>query len=504
MGVVGSGLLARPMATYLGDMSKSGWFASCVTIVTLSTILPCSQAADYFGRKPIILISTVGGIVGSIIISRSNSIGMAIAGFCIIGVALGCQSVCYAIPSEVLPRKYRAHGQAATNVTSGLGATIGVLIGGTLTRTGSEPDQFRIFWYINCGAFVLGFLGVLLGYQPPLRELQVTLTTSEKLRRIDWIGNCLIAVGLTLFCLGLGWSGNPYEWSNGHVLGPFITGVIILGAFALYEWRGTSEGILHHGLFGDRNFPLSLIVIFVEGMVFFAVNVYLVFELSIVQQLNPFDGGLRFAVLFIASMVLAFAVGVYTTWTRQLREPLVLGFVLLVVFNVLMVFLKENTPAAASYGYAIIGGAGIGCLLTNAMVTAHMSTPPEMISVTSGLSAAVRVLGGSIGLAIYSAVFSSKLKTELPKNIAAAVLPLGFPPAQLGQLIGAMASGNQAAVAAIPGVNPQLLGAASHALTEAYKASFRNVWLVAAVISGIGVIGEYSTGAEAIIWYSNH
>jgi MFS family permease len=257
MCIAGSGLLAQTMASQLGDQRQYVWFTSCITIVTLSTILPCSQAADYWGRKPIILITTVGGIIGAIIISRAQTIGMAIAGFCIVGVAFGCQSVCYAVPSEVLHRKHRAFGQAAANIASGSGAFVGVLVGGALTRNGNA-ENFRIYWYINCGTFVFGFVGVLFGYNPPPRELQLSLTTSEKLRRMDWIGGSLVAVGLALFSTGLQWSGNPYGWSDGHVLGSFITGVCLLITFCVYEWRGTHEGILHHGLFGDRNFPISM------------------------------------------------------------------------------------------------------------------------------------------------------------------------------------------------------------------------------------------------------
>lgn len=88
------------------------------------------------------------------------------------------------------------------------------------------------------------------------------------------------------------------------------------------------------------------------------------------------------------------------------------------------------------------------------------------------------------------AIFNSTLEKHLGHDIAAAVLPLGFPPSQLKAFIGALASNNQAALAQIQGVTPQIIGAGAHALKLAYLTSFRNVWIAAAAFSGATVIGK--------------
>lgn len=497
MALVGSALLAQPTVAVLGSPDQSIWFTSVITIITLATIFPCSQAADYWGRKVIILSTALGGVVGSIVVSRARSTPTAIAGFCLIAIAFGCQSLCYAIPSEVLHRKHRAYGQAATNVAAGMGAVVGILVGGALTRNGN-PDGFRIFWYINCGVWVLGFAGVLAGYNPPPRELQMSLTTTQKLQFMDWIGNALVAIGLVLLCVGLQWSNNPYPWTDGHVVGPLSSGLFLLVAFCIYEWRCTEEGILHHGLFGDRNFPLAMVMIITEGSAFITTTSFFVFELVVVGHFDSFSAGLRFAVLFLISTAFSFIVGAYTSWTRQIREPLVVGFLLLLIFNILMAYYKTTLSSAASYGYACIGGAGIGCILINAMVAAQMSTPRHMISVTSGLITALRSLGAAIGLAIVNAIFHNSISSELPKRIAAAVLPLGLPPAELGHFIRAFTSRNETALMEIPGFNPIMLGASGIALTEAYRVSFRNTWFAAAGFCAVGIVGRSSVNPTYI------
>ncbi|KAF1923174.1 putative siderophore iron transporter [Didymella exigua CBS 183.55] len=486
MSVVGAGSLGRDMATSLGSPTLSAWFPSSITILTLATILPVSQAADYWGRKNFILGATTLGLVGAIMVSRAQNIATAIAGMVFVGSAYGCQSICYAIPSEVLNRKYRAYGQAAANVSSGIGGMSGVLIGGALVRT--DVQNWRIFWYVAAALFAIGLVGIFFGYNPPKRELEVTMGPREKLGHMDWIGSFLIAAGLVLLVIALQYSGNPYTWRDGHVLGPFISGVLCLAAFGAWEWKGTKSGILDHRLFFGRDFPLAIMAMFVEGLAFFAVTNYFVYELVILHRMDSFTASLRFAVVFIISIVVAFAVGVYTTFTKRIREPLIAGFLSLMSFSILMVFYHPGLPLANSYGYGTVVGTGLGLVLSNLMVAAHMGTPPDMISMSSGLLTAVRSLGGTVGLAINNSIFNNSLKTQIPNRVASAVLPLGFSPQNLGPLIGALSSQSEAAVLAVPGVTAQIAGAAGAALQEAFKVSFSKIWIAAAVFSSVGVI----------------
>jgi hypothetical protein len=78
-----------------------------------------------------------------------------------------------------------------------------------------------------------------------------------------------------------------------------------------------------------------------------------------------------------------------------------------------------------------------------------------------------------------NAVFTSKLSANIGPKIAGAVLPLGFDPQYLPQLIGGLASNNNTAVGLVPGVTPQIIGAGVGGLFEAYAIGFRFVWVSA-------------------------
>lgn len=135
------------------------------------------------------------------------------------------------------------------------------------------------------------------------------------------------------------------------------------------------------------------------------------------------------------------------------------------------------------WGLAVILGMGLGSVLTTLVTAAQFGTPPELISLSVGALLCVRTFGASISLPINNAIFNSQVKKYLGPGIAAAVLPLGLSPDVLGRFIEALSANNQAALAGIPGVTPQIIQAGAHALQAAYVSSFRIMWIMPLVLS---------------------
>lgn len=237
-----------------------------------------AQAADYWGRKGFLVTLSFSGALGGLITARATSMGMAIAGFCLIGTAFGMQLLLHAVVSEVLPRAWRGWAQAIIMLSNALGLFGGLVIGGALNR-GGNPDGCRYYFYIGMALFLATGILCVFAYKPPQRQLQ-KLPLREKLSRLDWVGYGLLAPALVLFCLGLSFL-NPYTWSDPEVSAPFAIGVVLAIALGVYEYWFKEDGMFHHGLFArDRNFAISLICIFSEGIGFFAANQYFAYQVS--------------------------------------------------------------------------------------------------------------------------------------------------------------------------------------------------------------------------------
>ncbi|CZR66918.1 related to potential drug facilitator PEP5 [Phialocephala subalpina] len=488
--VVGAGARAQDISTVLGESSKSVWLTSTIAILTVVLSPPVSQAADYWGRRWFLIILTACGAVGSVIVARADSMNMAIAGEVVAGLSYGAQPLLHAVASEVLPRRYRPFAQGADNLAAALGGIAALLVGGAMTRNGNH-EGFRNYWYFSTAVYLLATILCMILYNPPPQPSQLGLTNIEKLKKLDWIGYILLASGLVLFCTGLSWSQNPYAWTDAHILAPFLIGVALMTGLAIYETKFKKDGMFHHGLFSNGwNFPIALLCVFVEGLSFFAANNYFAFQVSVLYETDSLRTGARYTITFIVYATMSVLAGAFCSKTKMIRFPTVVAFGFMTVFFVCM---ATTTPGSskAVWGYPALLGIGLGIGLCALVTAAQLSTPRELIAITSGLMISIRSLGGSVGLAIYNAIFTAKFTANLGPKIAEAVLPLGLPASSLPAFIGDLAAQNQTALMTVPGVSLEIIGAGVGGLFEAYSLGFRFVWVAAACFMVVATIAAF-------------
>ena len=385
----GASALSRDIAAVVGGSDKSSWIGNSIPIIAVVLSPPISQAADLWGRKWFLVGSTVTGFVGCIIISRTTSMPMAIAGAVFAALSFAAQPLLLAIPSEVVWRRVRPAVQAAANITAALGVVFGLLVGGALTRH-EHPERFRTYWYIVSGLYIASAIACALLYNPPPRELQKRLTQREKLRSLDWIGYALLSTGLVLFCLAMFWSQNPYHWTNAHVLATFLIGICLSACLVLYETKYRKDGMFHHSLFSrSRNFALALGCIFVEGLAFFTGLYYYPYQIGALYTSDPLLGGLRLSMSFLVALPPTGLVGWYCTRKKILRVPVLFSFVGFTLFNVLMATTGPGSNAEA-WGYVVILGFSLGICVGTLTSVAQFATPPELIALATGLFIATR------------------------------------------------------------------------------------------------------------------
>lgn len=109
-------------------------------------------------------------------------------------------------------------------------------------------------------------VGLLVFYYPKRPEGRPKMSLGATLWSFDPVGSVLFISSATLLLLGLDWAGGSYKWHDAHVAATLGVGGALLIAFALYEWKGRSDGLVPHVYFkGGPNFPLSVFAFAVEG-----------------------------------------------------------------------------------------------------------------------------------------------------------------------------------------------------------------------------------------------
>ena len=351
------------IALTLGGSSSSVWLASPIAIGTAVLSPIVSQAADYWGRKWFLVLLTLCGAVGSIVVARANSMGMAIAGFTVTGVSYGAQPLLHVVSSEVIPRRYRSWGQAADLVSNALGGITSLLVGGAFTRTSNTPSEgFRNYWYVSTCLFAFSSALVAFVYNPPRTERQSTLSPGQKLARLDWVGYALLAAGVLLFCVGLSWSENPFPWSDPHTSATFTVGLSLMLLLAVYETFVKKDGMFQHELFQNRNFALVLVCVFCEGLAFFAANQYFAFQVGILYETDNLIVGVRYSIALLVSILSALFAGAYCAATRRTRWITVAAFLCFVIFFATMASSNASSSQMV-WGVPVFLGTGLGLSL---------------------------------------------------------------------------------------------------------------------------------------------
>ena len=495
--LVGSGLLAQTITRAIGGSDKATWITLAVTIPSICIGPSVAQATDFWGRKWFVVVGMFLGTVGTIVVSRSNDIATAIAGQTIAGIGGSpTQALTHAIMSEILPRKHRPLAQAAIQISVGLASVTGLYVGGAMCR--HNPEGFRHFYYFVAACFFATGLLFALLYRPLARELQL-LSLWEKVQAFDIVGTILTLVAFLGICIGLGWSQNPYSWSNLHVFLPFVIGIVALVAIAIYAYWIRRDGIYHWELFKSRNFVIAEVCFFAEGFLFLAFNNYLGYQISVLYGKDLFLTALEYSVAWYLVPVGAFSVGLYSTRTKTIRAPVVFSFLLMAVFWAAMAGTTDSSTGNQIYGLVILYGYSLGIAICILIVLAQLSIPSELVATATGLSLATRAAGGTVGLAVYDALFNNEISNKLVSEVSQAALSLGLPPASLRALLGALEADDQAAFAHVPGITPQIIQASVHAFKSVFSKAFQHVYIMSCAMLGFAIIGMRNI--SALFWF---
>lgn len=175
------------------------------------------------------------------------------------------------------------------------------------------------------------------------------------------------------------------------------------------------------------------------------------------------------------------------------RELLVISSCLMTAGVGALAAVNQNNPSLG-IGMSFMGGLGVGGIIVPAAVILTIISPDEVIATVTAITLSIRLIGGSIGYAIYFNVFENKLTEVLPTTVGLAVAKAGLPITEIPAFITALVAQNLTAVSQIRGITPKILLTAQAAVTESYVQGFRMIYLVSIAFGGAAIISSVFLG----------
>ncbi|KAJ7600789.1 major facilitator superfamily domain-containing protein [Mycena floridula] len=471
--VVAAGSVIAFIIRDLGDASIAGWIIQGPLLIQSVMSPVVGRLSDVLDRKYLAGIPPIIAFVGAVMSAKAQSMAILIGGGILIGTTLSTISIVQAIPSEILPLKYRALANGLAFLAGSFGSLVGTLGSGGVTNV--DPTGWRNIFWMQAAFHGLSAVGLLGFYWPPPSKYP-KLTVREIIWACDPIGSFLMTSGLTLLLLALNWAGGTFKWSDAHILGPLVIGIVLLGLFGLYEWKGRSDGIVAHVFFSrGPNFPLSTFAFAIEGFIFYsAVN-------SIVPQIvlnlgwesNAWRISVRQMSYILVIITSSIPVTWYATRYKDLKTPLIITFGFFFIVSICYATIKPSMNKA-QIGFNILAGIGQSGPLTLIVALVQFTAPHRYLSTATGLAFSARAIGGAFGSAILDAIINAKLGSYA-SQVGDAAISAGLPSSSVPALLQALQSGSS--LAGIPGISEQISKVSEQVSHEVYARAYRFSWI---------------------------
>jgi MFS transporter, DHA1 family, tetracycline resistance protein len=147
-------LLPYYAKTFNADGTVTGLLVASYAAMQLIGASVLGRLSDRHGRRPILLVSILGNLLGFLLLAFAQSLWMLFAARMLAGLTGGNLSVAQAYISDVTDEKNRAKGLGMIGAAFGLGFIIGPVTGGVLSQWGFAVPSFA--------AAVLSLINLLL------------------------------------------------------------------------------------------------------------------------------------------------------------------------------------------------------------------------------------------------------------------------------------------------------------------------------------------------------
>lgn len=203
--------------------SNASWVVT-VTLLVASVATPVAgRLGDLYGKRRVLLLSTVPLIVGSVVCAVSSSVLPMIVGRGLQGMGVGIVPIGISLMRDVLPARRLGSAVALLSASLGIGAALGLPVSSAV----AEYSNWRVlFW----GTAVLcGLIAVAIWVVVPDSPVKAS-------GGFDVVGAFGLGAGLVCLLLGVS-KGAAWGWGSGTIVGLFAAAVVLLLVWGWWELR---------------------------------------------------------------------------------------------------------------------------------------------------------------------------------------------------------------------------------------------------------------------------
>jgi EmrB/QacA subfamily drug resistance transporter len=373
-------------------ISELEWVFNGYALTFGVLMLTGGKLADLMGRRRIFIVGLVVFTVASLFCGLATSAGWLIGARVLQGVGSALMNpATLSIITATFPPRQRGMAIGIWAGVSAMALAIGPLAGGLIT----QHLNWNWIFFINVPIGVLAILVTRI-------VVDESRDTSAD-QRLDLPG--LLSSGIALFALTYGLiEANTYGWTSGRILSLFAIAAVGFAVFVVLELHQRAP-MLDLSLFKNGTFAGANTVMLLVGLAMFGVFFYNSLFIQNILGYSAVQTGATFLPMTVLIILVAPLAGKYSDRVGS-RWLMGFGMILLAVSLLIFSRLDEASTFWNILPGLLVGGFGMGLVMTPTTAAAMGSVPVDKAGVGSAVLNSGRQVGGALGIAVMGAIIA--------------------------------------------------------------------------------------------------
>jgi DHA2 family multidrug resistance protein len=338
-----------------------------------------------FGRRKLCNFAVIGFGAASLACGLADSLGELVL-FRALQGAFGAPLV--PVSQAIVLDTYAKRSHGAVIAIFGMGSVVGPIVGPVAGGWLAEAYNWRYVFYMIVPFAALALLGTFAFIHDRAGATKV---------RLDWLGFLMLAVALAAAQLMLD-RGERADWfDSAEIVSWAAIAAIALYAFIVHS-ATAARPFLDPRTFGDRNFSIGMVLIFVFGMLNFTPMTLLP---PMLQGISGYPDSVIGAVLGARGLgtLIAFFLMIFASRLDP-RAMILLGFLLQAYAGWQLAQLDMHPGTATVFWPMAVQGFGVGVLWVSITMVTFATLAPERVAEGSAIYHMVRNVGSSIHISL--------------------------------------------------------------------------------------------------------
>ncbi len=427
LGALDQTIVATAMPRIVADMrglDRIAWVGTAYLLTSTVVVPIYGKLGDIFGRRPVLVFGVLTFLFGSMLCGLAGEFGalpllgdgmnQLIACRALQGLGAGALTTgAFATIADIAPPAERGRYTGFFGAMFGLAGLAGPLLGGLLTDhatlnvAGHVIAGWRFIFYVNLPLGLVA-LYVLLTKLPPGRRGADS--------RIDWLGSALIVAAAVPLLLALSWGGQGQGWGQPRIAIALAVALVAFIAF-LRAARGKPHAVVPLDLFADKVVARAALALFLINLGYIGVPMFLPLYLQLVKGLSASASGFATLPLLFGVLTGSMTAGQVARRTQQYKPVLIAGGA---VSLVALVLLTQLTPAQPRWLLSLnllLLGLGLGPAQGMFSLAIQSAVSHSRVGVATAAGQFCRQIGSTIGVALFGALLTFQLTSELPARV---------------------------------------------------------------------------------------